>query len=782
MAVTDKYDILCHVVRIAGSGNLSPHARLKSLAKFLTETFHLASTSIYILDEERRYLTEIISSFGPEPRLECHIPLGVGGAGLCADGKAPLDGNKADFPLHPDELLRGDEERLLIFPVMDSRTLLGVVSYGVGAGDGLAEDGKQFLQELLAAIAGLIRLLGIAQRSNRRIRKLTVIGELGAVVNKSLPPDKLASLILKTCHNLTNSSCTILRVLGADGLSPGVRKKCVQSSRVSLPFLLDMEKECSQRVLETGTPLLVSDIIADEELPPSYICVPLRFETKMLGALTVFGKRRSAGSFRNFDEEDRELFASMAAIISNALEGAVNYQRMLSLATENDKKLKELSLLYRISNTMLSTINLNKLIHLTLTALTAGTNPCFQRAMLFLINERTGVMQGMLGVTRETAAGVFPSMEIIEDILLSRWDITDEEMWRQRDSDFSREVRSTRLPLNVGLNVCSRAVLEKKLICVNDVEREMTIDRDFVRKFDVTSFAAAPLIAKNKVVGVIVVDNPLNGKRITPDDLRYLQLFTNQAGMAIENSMLYNRIEDTDRHLREARERIVQGEKLAALGEMAANIAHELKSPLVSIGGFGKRLEKKLSKGSAEWKYADIIVREVDRLEKMLTDILIFSKKSTICYSQCDMNGIVQDALAIVEGFLEDKGIMVRLALFNAPILLSGDCQQLKQVFINLFSNAGEAMGPGGELEVFVAPVKLSERDAVSVRVSDNGGGVPLEMLNKIFDPFFTSKESGTGLGLAIAQAIAANHGGHIRLNNKEGIGAEFTVTLPLHP
>lgn len=448
----------------------------------------------------------------------------------------------------------------------------------------------------------------------------------------------------------------------------------------------------------------------------------------------------------------------------------------------NDKKLQELSSLYRMSNTMLSTIRLNKLVHLILTALTSGDNPFFDRTMLFLINERTATMQGMLGVTRQTAAGLINPAADMENILASRWDISEEDMMRQQDSEFSCQVRASRLELDKARNVVSRAVLEKRPLYIPDTAREKRVDREFVRRFGIKSCAIAPLMAREQVVGVIVVDNAISGKAITRDDLRFLQLVTNQAGMAIENSILYNRIEDANRNLREARERLVQGERLSTIGEMAASIAHEVKGPLVSIGGFARRLERKLPASSAEHSQAATIVREVQRLEKLLTDILSFARKTTICYSPCNISDIIEESLAIIAQTLDDCGIRVEKHYPRVPISLMGDPQQLKQVFLNLFVNAQEAMKGGGELRIAVTHARINGANGVSVKVSDSGGGVPLDALSSIFNSFFTTKEAGTGLGLPIANRIVTNHGGKIQLNNKIGIGAEFNVILPLSP
>ena len=456
--------------------------------------------------------------------------------------------------------------------------------------------------------------------------------------------------------------------------------------------------------------------------------------------------------------------------------------RLAQLSAENDKKLHEISSLYRMSNTMLSTIRLDKLVHLILTALTSGDDPFFDRAMLFLINERSATMQGMLGVTRNTSGDLVKPAEDLENILASRWDISEEDMRRQQDSEFNAQVRASRLDLDKARNVASRVVLEKRLMHVVDTAKEKRIDHEFVRRFGITSCALTPLMSKEQVVGVIVVDNALMGKPITPDDLRFLQLVANQAGMAIENSMLYNRIEDANRSLREARERLVQGERLSTIGEMATSIAHEVKGPLVSIGGFARRLEKKLPADSAEHSQAATIVREVQRLEKLLTDILSFAKKTTICYATCNVHDIIGESLAILGPALEDSHIRVSTSYPRKTIALLGDCEQMKQVFLNLLVNAQEAMKKGGELRIKVASTKLNGKSAVSVKIADTGGGIPLEALNKIFTSFFTTKAAGTGLGLPIANRIVTNHGGKIQLTNKIGVGAEFTVILPVSP
>jgi signal transduction histidine kinase len=441
-----------------------------------------------------------------------------------------------------------------------------------------------------------------------------------------------------------------------------------------------------------------------------------------------------------------------------------------------DNRLSGLTLLYQFSNTMLSTIRLNKLTHLILTALTTPASGLFERSILFLLNQKSEILQGMLGVTRSTSA----ELEIIGDqnSLGSRWDISDEVVALQRSNEFCSRVRMARVGINDNCPLIRQVINDRSLIQLDESSCNECPSACFIRKLCGGALAAAPLIASNKTIGVIVVDNPESNRAITKDELHFLQLFANQAGMAIENSTLYSKIENANANLRDARERLLHGERLAAIGEMATNLAHELKNPLVTIGGFAGRLLKSLPGETREYQYADTIVSEVSRLEKMLTDILSFSRKPTICFSECDLAEILRDCIASCETAFEDKGLALSTSIADGVWHLHGDCHQLKQIFLNLILNACDAMADGGLLTVSIDRATPEDNSAI-VSIKDTGGGIPKEILPRIFSPFFTTKQHGTGLGLAIANRIAINHFGSIEAENYEN-GAIFKVKLPL--
>jgi len=443
---------------------------------------------------------------------------------------------------------------------------------------------------------------------------------------------------------------------------------------------------------------------------------------------------------------------------------------------QTDPRLSELTLLYQFSNTMLSTIRLNKLLHLTLTAITTPSSNLFERAILFLRNEKSNVLQGMLAVTRQLSEGLQITGGV--DALGSRWDISDEVISRQRSTEFCLQVRLTRIEIDTDCPLIHRIISERTLYHYDDNICQKCPTCHFISPLCSGSFAAAPLVARETTIGMIVVDNPDSARQISSENLHFLQLFANQAGMAIENSMLYSRIEDAHLNLKDARERLLHGERMAAIGEMAANLAHELKNPLITIGGFAGRLLKSLPVDTREHRYADTIVSEVSRLEKMLAEILAFSRKPTICFHRCDLEEIIQDCLASSAAIFEDHNIRVSFSSDAGHLVVSGDAHQLKQVFLNLILNACDAMPDGGELSLALKKIPLDKKSVI-VTVEDTGGGIPQEMLPQIFNPFFTTKHHGTGLGLAIVNRIILNHFGSIEAGNT-GQGAVFTITLPL--
>jgi two-component system, NtrC family, sensor histidine kinase HydH len=762
MAARKGNDLLEHALRIAQATGRSQQARLAALLKLAARAPATTAVTIYLPDPDRNALTQRYTPLLPVKNSNCLIPYGEGCAGMAAQTLLPHAVPPAQ--LHADEPLQGEERAVLALPLLDEERLVAVLALG-SSDETVGPEAVERATALFPLISLMLQGVAGEQQAEEERRRLSFLVSLGKLVSTPQPAEALFPEVAKLCTGSGLVPCAVLRTPERNGAAARVFKSCRRESYGILPALLRSEAELSARVL-------AEEIPCDPPVGGGYhaLCTPISSSGGIIGTLTLFGPPSI------LSPQQAEFAETVAALTSGAIARADSSRQVQRFVSDSDQKLKELSLLYRMSNTMLSTIKLNKLIHLTLTALTSGPAPFFDRAMLFLTNERAGVLVGMLGSTREISPTLSVPLGASDDILSSRWDISEEEMARQRESEFCRMVLGKRLELDSGHNIAAQAVLEKRLIYIPE---ETGLGGDLVPTGYSTAFAASPLIAHGDAVGAVVVDNALTRSPITQERLRFLQLFTNQAGMAIENSMLYQKIEDANLQLREAQENLLQKERLAAIGEMAAGIAHELKGPLVSIGGFAARLAKKLPQESNEWGHADLIVREVLRLEGILSEILLFSKKSTICYTTCNIAQVVKDSLAMVAPALEEKGIAVSTRFPRQKLVLMGDAQQLKQVFINILLNALDAMENGGRLMIQLTTADLDGKEAVCVKISDTGGGIPLESLNSIFTPFYTTKESGTGLGLPIANRIITNHGGKIQINNTPGQGVEFRVLLP---
>src|SRR3954470_19099512 len=288
-----------------------------------------------------------------------------------------------------------------------------------------------------------------------------------------------------------------------------------------------------------------------------------------------------------------------------------------------------------------------------------------------------------------------------------------------------------------------------------------------------------PLVASQRVVGFLCVLDDRVPEAFASDELAAMLEVGEQAAITIENSRLYEKMKERDR--------------LAALGEMAAGLAHEIRNPLGAIKGAAQYLDPShLQGGDAE--ILQIIVEEVDRLDGVVAQFLDYSRPFPTAQSgkfqKTDLNDVLWKTMKLIESNLPGN---VALELDLTPDLpaIHGDAEQLKQVFINLVLNAVQAMPDGGHLTVRTrrphAPVELGlsestprySADQIEVRFTDTGAGIPDDALDRIFIPFYTTKTKGTGLGLAISQRIVKGHGGSIEVQSRVGEGTEFVLRFP---
>ena len=223
-------------------------------------------------------------------------------------------------------------------------------------------------------------------------------------------------------------------------------------------------------------------------------------------------------------------------------------------------------------------------------------------------------------------------------------------------------------------------------------------------------------------------------------------------------------------------DRLVQAERLAAVGNTVSHIAHEIKNPLAIIGGFARQLQKISGLDDKDRHKLEIIMEEVSRLEAMIAEMRDFVKRPATRKEPGDFEALLDEVTEMFEDTFEAQHVSLKRRQDPKTPLVSFDSQQMRQVIINLIKNALEAMPQGGELTLAtrVKPPHLE------VSISDTGQGMPPEVKANIFQPYFTTKEKGTGLGLAITQNILQEHGGSIAVDSAPGQGTTFTLKILL--
>jgi len=224
-----------------------------------------------------------------------------------------------------------------------------------------------------------------------------------------------------------------------------------------------------------------------------------------------------------------------------------------------------------------------------------------------------------------------------------------------------------------------------------------------------------------------------------------------------------------------ARERLLKAEGLAAIGKSLAAVAHDMKTPLVVIGGFARQLKKKLNNDDTDREKSDIIIRETERLEKMMHNMLDFSKPLALQLSHGYLNEIVQRSLIIVAETAQQKEVAVESMLSPDLPAVAFDAMRMEQVIVNLALNAVQA---SPEREKVSIRTSMAEKSIV-IDVADCGSGIPLDHRAKVFDPFFSTKKEGSGLGLAIVKKIVEAHKGSLEISDNSPKGTIFRVMLP---
>jgi signal transduction histidine kinase len=309
---------------------------------------------------------------------------------------------------------------------------------------------------------------------------------------------------------------------------------------------------------------------------------------------------------------------------------------------------------------------------------------------------------------------------------------------------------------------------EKKTVIIPDLSN-MLSDRN------VKNFVIVPLILRGTGLGVYFIHTDKPQQEFSNQDLQLLTILASQAAIGVEHWRTYEQLIKVNEELKTSQAQMVQAAKLAAIGELAASIAHEIKNPLQVL-----MLQIDMYKrGKPLPNWFDMFSKEVRRLSEITRRLMNFSRNISedLPMEAVDVNRAVEDIAAIVVTEFRNQRIEIETALAADVPSVYGNANYLQQVFLNLFINARDAMPDGGTLRI----TSSREESSLVVRVSDTGQGISPDNLEKVFKPFFSTKgEKGTGLGLSICKKIIQQHEGTLTVESTPGVGTSFIITLPI--
>jgi signal transduction histidine kinase/putative methionine-R-sulfoxide reductase with GAF domain len=566
------------------------------------------------------------------------------------------------------------------------------------------------------------------QRKRLDAKEINALLEISKAIASGLYLEDVLRLIVTVTANLMDSKICSLWIL--DEKDKKLKLKATQS--ISEEYLkersLAMGEGVVGHVALHNQPMAILDVLkeplykekelAKKEGLVSMLSVPMCIKDRVVGVINCYTSYPH--SFSKSEEEMLTTVANQAAI-----------------CIENSG--------------LMETLDIDEILRLVLEGVTKNIG--FDRARLYLVNEKTNLLECKMAV------GI------------------DEE-----------RIKGITLRLDPEDSIVARSIYEKQPFIIPDASKDPRVNPVLKEKFNLHSLVVIPLFAKEKTLGAIAADFVEPNKNITKEALDSVMVFAQQAGLAIHNAFMYQelktfsqqmeeKIQKTTADLRKTEAQLIRSEKLAALGQLAAGFAHEIRNPLTSINILIHSMREKPPSGDSYKEDFKVIEEEIHRINEIVDQFLRFAKPAPPLLEKTEVSSIFEETLQLLRPQIEKQLIVVEKEFQPLPIILI-DREQMKQAILNLLLNAIQAMPGGGHLTL--KGQNSEDGQWIHLSIQDSGVGIPGEDMNKLFDPFFSTKEGGIGLGLSIAHRIIDQHRGKIDVESVPGKGTLFTVWLPI--
>jgi len=430
------------------------------------------------------------------------------------------------------------------------------------------------------------------------------------------------------------------------------------------------------------------------------------------------------------------------------------YEEVSRLNAELNRKIKQLTAMQETGKAILSVLDLDQLLSVIMNLLFSVCQ--INRAIIMLVNEEKHCLEYIHGVGFENEA--------------------------------FEAIKNYKVPLHRVSNMLVRVSNTGQAEYVPEIDASMLRkDNILLREGKPVSAFVVPLITRSKVIGVMATDG-VEGKGVPKDSREILEIFAPQIAIAIENAKLYKNLQDKMEELKRSQALLSRAEKFSFLGNLAARLAHEIKNPMTAIGTFIQLLPHRYDDEEFRRDFYQVAMEETMRVNNLITELLDLVRPKESHFAYGDLHDLIEKTVLLVSPQAKEKRIQIKRQYGETTEQIWMDSEKMKQAMLNLVSNALEFTPQDGKIEI---TTKYHSEDGdlrtVSIEVSDNGVGIQPADMNKVFEPYFTTKHKssihqGTGLGLPITYQHVQDHRGTIEFKSKVNEGTTFLITIPVKP
>ncbi len=441
-------------------------------------------------------------------------------------------------------------------------------------------------------------------------------------------------------------------------------------------------------------------------------------------------------------------------------------------------------LILQLTSGSLNEVELEVILQTILIGITSDEGLAFNRAFLALFNDDNSLLEGRLAIGPDSRADAQMIWDEIKTEKLDLQHLFERSVKAPPEANgvVNSIVQSLKIPASQTDHPLIQACSNRRSILVRNGRADIDIPADLISTLNQDSFVITPLYSANQSLGVIIADNFITQKSIEPDDVRDLEIFAGQASLAIEHSHLHRdmqkkiqELEQITDELEKSRDMLVESDRYIALGQMSAQLVHALRNPITSIGGTARLLEKRIAEPK-DRQFLEVLVKESAKVESTLHDLFNFVSDTKLEKSEQSIFSLIRRAAMAFYGAMKKQGISCEIELPDKEPRLTIDGDKIYQAFLHLVRNSLDSMKSGGTLTIRAEILE----DHVKVLISDTGTGMINGDLDRITDPFYTTKTYGTGMGLTLVEQILGQHDARFSLVANDDQGMTATVMFPI--